>query len=831
MAAKKFEPPVGMPTVFDPSFKGVGQKPGLEIWRVEALKVIKKSADDKSYQGQFHEGDAYIVLQTKMRENALERHIFFWLGKDSSQDEQGVAAYKTVELDMSLGGEPVQHREVQGGESDQFLSLFKNGVRYLEGGVASGFKHVDRDAFTTRLLHVKGRRNIRVQQVAPAPASMNSGDVFILDAGRQIFQWNGKGASNVEKTKALEVTKQIRDQERGGNADIRIIEEGKDDDKEFWLKLGTPKPAKIKSADEGGDDDKHSREAAANVALYRVSDSSGKIEIQQINEKPLKREHLDTNDAFILDCGAAGIFVWVGKKATDQEKLHSMRMGCDFIKQKGYPNATPVTRVVENGETPMFKQNFFQWPEKDASKGPSTGTPKKAMSRPSFDAKAMHGKAQRETYVMPDDGKGKLEIWRIENFEMAPWPKERYGEFYSGDSFVMLYTYLVNDKENYIIYFWQGLDSSQDEKGASALWAKNLDDKYGGAPVQVRVVQNKEPPHFYLLFKGKMIVHGGGVASGFKNRDEKDKYYSADETRMFQIKGTNEFNTRAIQVPARAESLNSGDVFILETGNPKKLLYLWSGKLASGDEREYAKSISKTINKGEYSIILEGQEPAPFWEALGGKTPYLEVAESTDTGFRAPRLFQCSNNKGFFYVEEVFDYDQEDLIEDDVMILDAGHEVMVWIGNGANVEEKKKALETAMEYVKTDTSGRKVEDTCFVTVKQGFEPPNFTGHFIGWNPAKWSQGKSYADLKKSLAGGGGELTTSLASELSKFTVAAKYTFQQLTGASLPEGVDATMKEQYLLEDEFKSRFGMSRGEFNALPMWKKNGLKKKVGLY
>ncbi len=54
---------------------------------------------------------------------------------------------------------------------------------------------------------------------------------------------------------------------------------------------------------------------------------------------------------------------------------------------------------------------------------------------------------------------------------------------------------------------------SQDEKGASALWAKNLDDKYGGAPVQVRVVQNKEPDHFLLLFKNKFVVHEGGHVS------------------------------------------------------------------------------------------------------------------------------------------------------------------------------------------------------------------------------------------------------------------------------------------------------------------------------
>ena len=34
-----------------------------------------------------------------------------------------------------------------------------------------------------------------------------------------------------------------------------------------------------------------------------------------------------------------------------------------------------------------------------------------------------------------------------------------------------------------------------------------LDDKYGGAPVQVRVVQYKEPEHFLQIFRGKMVIH------------------------------------------------------------------------------------------------------------------------------------------------------------------------------------------------------------------------------------------------------------------------------------------------------------------------------------
>lgn len=68
----------------------------------------------------------------------------------------------------------------------------------------------------------------------------------------------------------------------------------------------------------------------------------------------------------------------------------------------------------------------------------------------------MHQQGKRESQRLVDDGSGKVQIWRIEDFEMASQEQGLYGQFFGGDSYVILYTYLVNNKENYIIYFWQG---------------------------------------------------------------------------------------------------------------------------------------------------------------------------------------------------------------------------------------------------------------------------------------------------------------------------------------------------------------------------------------
>lgn len=70
----------------------------------------------KDEYGKFYTGDSYIVLHTKEVKNHFEYHIHFWIGLESTIDETGAVAYKTVELEEKLGGGAPQYREIQGNE-------------------------------------------------------------------------------------------------------------------------------------------------------------------------------------------------------------------------------------------------------------------------------------------------------------------------------------------------------------------------------------------------------------------------------------------------------------------------------------------------------------------------------------------------------------------------------------------------------------------------------------------------------------------------------------------------------------------------------------------
>lgn len=329
------------------AWTNVGKAEGIEVFRIENFNVKKWSRP-----GEFYDGDSYIVVKTKKNSNGtFSWDIHFWLGKYTSQDEAGVAAYKTVELDDFLGGAPVQHREVDGYESERFASYFTPpGIRILHGGVDSGFQHVKPEEYKPRLLHIKGTtKSIRVHEVKLTADSLNSGDAFILDLGLKLIQWMGKGVSIGERTKATQLARAL-DDERGGKVQIEVFTEGDAGLTEFWKHLGGEKP--VKSAAEGGDD-KVTGGGHFTKKLFRLSDASGSLEFTLVAEGDIPRAKLDAADAFVLDAGAE-VFVWLGKNSSAGERKGALQYAQDYLVKYNRPVYLPITRILQGGENEVF---------------------------------------------------------------------------------------------------------------------------------------------------------------------------------------------------------------------------------------------------------------------------------------------------------------------------------------------------------------------------------------------------------------------------------------------------------------------------------------------
>ena len=55
---------------------------------------------------------------------------------------------------------------------------------------------------------------------------------------------------------------------------------------------------------------------------------------------------------------------------------------------------------------------------------------------------------------MFDDGSGTVEVWRVNKFKLEKISEIEFGQFYTGDSYVILYSYKQNRQDKYVIYFW-----------------------------------------------------------------------------------------------------------------------------------------------------------------------------------------------------------------------------------------------------------------------------------------------------------------------------------------------------------------------------------------
>ncbi|XP_059462286.1 villin-3 [Corylus avellana] len=724
----------------DPAFQqGAGQRVGTEIWRIENFQPVPLP---KSEYGKFYMGDSYIVLQTTQgKGGAYLLDIHFWIGKDSSQDEAGTAAIKTVELDAVLGGRAVQHRELQGHESDKFLSYFKPCIIPLEGGVASGFKTPEVEEFDTRLYVCKGKRVVRMKQVPFARSSLNHDDVFILDTQNKIYQFNGANSNIQERAKALEVIQFLKEKYHVGMCDVAIVDDGKldteSDSGEFWVLFGGFAPIGKKVASE---DDVIPE--ATPAKLYGITDGQVKI-----IEGELSKSLLENNRCYLLDCGSE-VFVWVGRVTQVEERKTAIQAAEEFVASQNRPKSTRITRLIQGYETHSFKSNFDSWPLGSATPGNEEGRGKVAalLKQQGVGVKGMTKSAPVNEEVPPLlEGGGKMEVWRINGSAKTPLPREDIGKFYSGDCYIVLYTYHSGDrKEDYLLCCWFGKDSIEEDQKMAIRLANTMFNSLKGRPVQGRIFQGKEPPQFVALFQ-PMVVLKGGLSSGYKkfiaDKGLVDETYTADSVALIRISGTSVHNNKAMQVDTVATSLNSMECFVLQSGSS---VFTWHGNQCTFEQQQLAAKVAEFLKPGvALKHAKEGTESSTFWFALGGKQSYTSKKVAQEI-VRDPHLFTFSINKGKFQVEEVYNFCQDDLLTEDILILDTHAEVFVWVGWSVDSKEKQNTFEIGQKYIEVAASLEGLSPQVpLYKVTEGNEPCFFTTYFQWDHTKAVVQGNSF----------------------------------------------------------------------------------------
>jgi advillin len=167
----------------------------------------------------------------------------------------------------------------------------------------------------------------------------------------------------------------------------------------------------------------------------------------------------------------------------------------------------------------------------------------------------------------------------------------------------------------------------------------------------------------------------------------------------------------------------------------------------------------------------------------------------------------------------VFEYAQDDLDDQSVMILDSITTLYIWIGKTSKPKDQLSAIKAMQEYLELQKRLSFDLSSSFIVTYAHQEPDSFTTHFHGWATdkiPKEMQGSTFVKTRPAL-----DVLLELECK--------EYPKDVLLSEDLPDHVDRTRLEHYLSEVEFKEVFSMTRSDYEALPQWKQERLKRQAG--
>jgi len=287
------------------------------------------------------------------------------------------------------------------------------------------------------------------------------------------------------------------------------------------------------------------------------------------------------------------------------------------------------------------------------------------------------------------------------------------------------------------VYFWQGRDASKMcwPQFSLSSFKKKIEEAFGSKmPMEIeRCFQQQENLKLLSHFHGRNILHKGKRPTPGHIPAEPP----VRKPQLYQLRQNgNSLAQRCVEIGCSSLLLNSGFCYILKVpvqseGVDSCILYVWVGSKSTEELMNAAVEIGSESfeNTSSVTTLYEGtNEPDIFWQAVGGRRAYETSAEFMDS----IRLFRCSNERGYFAVsEKCSDFCQDDLADEDVMILDSGNDVFVWIGEESSDVERKLGLKSAQLYSQhvKDMTGN-ARKLC--VMRRGKENLKFIKLFHGW---------------------------------------------------------------------------------------------------
>jgi len=579
-----------------------------------------------------------------------------------------------------------------------------------------------------------GQRNVTPYSVPLKPSSLDPNEVLLLDNGLVIYVWSGAYSKTVKRSKARLIAEKINKDERKNEAEIILQDQGYED-MEFWQIFGGL-PDQIEIDDLTVYRHKHPR-------LYKVNLGMGYLELPQVSYH-LVTEHkddldrdifpknrllptlLDTKFVYVLDT-YTNVFIWVGRKSQRLVRAAAGKLAYEVSSMIERPSFATVTKELEGSETVIFKSNFKNWTDVvkvDYTKKsePVHIVDQQQKKEPEKKADVTAIFAPRQPPMPHDEGIQLMKEWNedlefmqgfvLHKKKFVPLPQNEFGRFYTQDCYVFLCRYWIpsedeepeeddededsNDDVHYVLYFWQGVHANNmGWLTFTFTFQPRFENAFPGKLEVIKMKQQQENLKFLSHFKQKFIITNGSREKSLANEYD-------DKTQFYQIRSNGGYLTsRCIEIDANPKLLNSEFCYILKvpfnSDDLNGIVYAWIGRIANVNESRLAEELAASIFSSSYSIqiINEGEEPENFfWVGLGGRCDDYEQ----DASYLAQsRLFRCSNDKGFFCVsEKCADFCQADLADDDIMILDSGNAVFMWVGSQTSETEVQIGLRTTI---------------------------------------------------------------------------------------------------------------------------------------